>query len=198
MKLLDSWTTRLIFDVKHLSVETSQGAPGLFPFLPPRPRLDMEQPCSLVGPCRSWQALPCPLPRASSSHTVARRTYSAARRGTHVRPGAPHRALPSHPPPSGTLQPARPPDPPSRFTALQLPSLHFLGISQQNLTLNFTLKVSISKKISSNKSVQFRRQQCSEAALEASHFPSVLHCIALVDKKPLNVNQYGDVFFRSL
>ena len=143
MKLLDSWTTCLIFDVKHLSVEPSQGAPGLFPFLPPRPRLDMEQPCSLVGPCRSWQALPCPLPRASSSHTVARRTYSAARRGTHVRPGAPHRALPSHPPPSGTLQPARPPDPPSRFTALQLPSLHFLGISQQNLTLNFTLKVSI-------------------------------------------------------
>ena len=116
------------------------------PFSASPSQLDMEQPWSAGGPCRSWQALPCPLPSpgcASSSHTVARCTYSAARRGTHVRPGAPHRALPSHPPPSGTLQPARPPDPPSRFTALQLPSLHFLGISQHNHTLNFTLKVSI-------------------------------------------------------
>ena len=195
MKLLDSWTTCLIFDVKHLSVETSQGAPGLFPFLPPRPRLDMEQPCSLVGPCRSWQALPCPLPRASSSHTVAQRTYSAARRGTHVRPGAPHRALPSHPPPSGTLQPARPPDPPSRFTALQLPSLHFLGISQQNLTLNFTLKVSISK----IKSLQTNLSSFADSsALKLPSRPrtSLLFYIALHwSTKSLSMSTNMEMFF---
>ena len=84
-EMKSSWITSLILDVSilcDLSKETSQGASGLFPFLPPCPRLDMEQPWSLVGPCRSWQALPC----ASSSHTVAHgcRTmpHFAARCGT--------------------------------------------------------------------------------------------------------------------
>ena len=170
----------------------------MFPFLPPRPRLDMEQPCSLVGPCRSWQALPCPLPRASSSHTVARRTYSAARRGTtyvQARRTAPFPPILRPPELCSRL------DRPTHRAVSPLcscpPCTSSESANKSHFEFHFK-SLNFKKKISSNKSVQFRRQQCSEAALEAPHFPSVLHCIALVDKKSLNVNQYGDVFFRSL
>ena len=95
-------------------------------FSAPRPRLDMEQPWSVAGPCRSWQALPCPPPPpcppalllltqlCSAHHPV----YFTVRCHHAERPGAPHRALPSHPPPSGTRQL----EPPGRFTGTALHS----------------------------------------------------------------------------